>query len=64
VAPSRTQQHAGWIVLNYLIAGMLVYGGLGWLIGYWTGYPIIFPLGMLAGIGLSVGLIIFRFGRP
>jgi len=54
---------AGWTIFSYLIAGMIVYGGLGWLIGRWTGHPIIFPLGMLAGLALSVAAMIHRYGR-
>jgi F0F1-type ATP synthase assembly protein I len=53
----------GWTIFGYLISGMLVYGGLGWLIGHWTGHPLIFPLGMLAGLAFSVWLVIYRYGR-
>jgi hypothetical protein len=56
-------QNAGWTIFSYLIAGMVFYGGLGWLIGHWTGHPVIFPLGMLAGLAMSVGLVIYRYGR-
>jgi hypothetical protein len=55
--------NAGWTIFSYLIAGMAVYGGLGWLIGHWTGHPVIFPIGMLFGLCLSIGLVIFRYGR-
>ena len=55
--------NAGWTIFSYLIAGMLVYGGLGWLIGHWTRHPIIFPLGMLTGLALSTAVILYRYGR-
>jgi len=55
--------NAGWTIFSYLIAGMVVYGGLGWLIGHWIRHPIIFPLGMLAGLALSTAVIIHRYGR-
>jgi ATP synthase protein I len=42
---------------------MVFYGGLGWLIGHWTRIPILFPLGMILGIVLSVLLVIFRYTR-
>src|SRR5271165_3850549 len=35
----------------------------GWLVGHWTGITILFPLGMILGIGLSIALIIFRVTR-
>jgi ATP synthase protein I len=53
----------GWQILSYMLGGMLLYGGLGWLVGRWTGIALLFPLGMILGIGLSVALIIFRFTR-
>jgi len=46
-----------------MIAGMIFYGGLGWLIGHLTGIAILFPLGMILGIVLSVLLVIFRYTR-
>lgn len=53
----------GWRVFSYLIGGMAVYGGIGWLIGHWTGISILFPMGMLLGIVLAILMIIFRFAR-
>ena len=53
----------GWRILSYLLGGMILYGGIGWLVGHWTGITILFPLGMILGIGLSIALIIFRVTR-
>jgi F0F1-type ATP synthase assembly protein I len=55
---------SGYTVLSYLIAGMLAYGGIGWLIGHFTHIALLFPVGMLAGLAISVGWIIYRYGRP
>ena len=46
-----------------MLGGMILYGGIGWLVSHFTGIAILFPLGMILGIGLSVALIIFRFTR-
>jgi hypothetical protein len=54
---------AGWTVLGYLITGMALYGGIGALLGRWLHISILFPLGMLLGLGLATAMIIFRFGR-
>ena len=54
---------AGWTVTSYLLAGMAAYGGIGWLIGRAVHVPLLFPLGMLVGLGISLGYIIYRFGR-
>ena len=53
----------GWQILSYMLGGMILYGGVGWLVSHWTGIAILFPVGMILGIGLSVAMIIFRFTR-
>ena len=54
----------GWTVFSYLLAGMAAYGGIGWLIGHFTHLSLLFPVGMLVGLAISVGWIIYRYGRP
>jgi ATP synthase protein I len=56
-------ENAGLTIFSYLLSGMLVYGGLGWLIAHWTGLSLIFPLGMLFGLALTIGVVIYRYGR-
>ena len=53
----------GWTVFSYLIAGMLAYGGIGWLIGRAVHVSLLFPIGMLVGLAISIGFIIHRYGR-
>ena len=53
----------GWTVFSYLIAGMLAYGGIGWLIGRAVHVALLFPAGMLVGLAISIGFIIYRYGR-
>jgi ATP synthase protein I len=55
---------SGYTIFSYLIAGMLAYGGIGWLIGHFTHISLLFPIGMLVGLAISVGWIIYRYGRP
>lgn len=61
--PRPPHERDGWRYLSYLIGGMILYGGIGWLIGRWTGISALFPVGMLFGLGLAVAMIIFRFTR-
>ena len=61
--PRIPSQSDGWQILSYMLGGMILYGGIGWLISHFTGIAILFPIGMILGIGLSVALIIFRFTR-
>jgi F0F1-type ATP synthase assembly protein I len=53
---------AGSEVFSYLIAGLLVYGGIGWLIGRAVHIQILFPIGMLVGVALSLGWVVYRYG--
>ena len=54
---------AGMTIFSYLIGGILAYGAIGWLIGRPTHLPILAPVGMLAGLGISLSLVIYRYGR-
>ncbi|HXZ65218.1 MAG TPA: hypothetical protein VEH05_10825 [Streptosporangiaceae bacterium] len=64
-APEQPPADAGdgWRVFSSMIAGMVFYGGVGWLVGHFTGISILFPLGMILGIVLSIVMIIFRYTR-
>lgn len=53
---------AGWTIVSYLIAGMIAYGGIGWLIGYFSRVPMLFPIGMLVGLAISLGWVVYRYG--
>jgi len=61
--PRVPREGTGWAVVSYLIGGMALYGGLGWLIGRWTHIPALFPIGLLLGMGLALAMVIFRFAR-
>jgi ATP synthase protein I len=61
--PGSPRESDGWRILSYMLGGMILYGGIGWVIGHFTGISVLFPLGMILGIGLSIALIIFRFTR-
>jgi ATP synthase protein I len=62
--PVQEREGTGWAIVSYLVGGMLLYGGLGWLASRWTHIDILFPIGILLGIGLSLALVVFRFTRP
>jgi len=53
----------GWTVFSYLLSGMAAYGIIGWLTGRAVHVPLLFPAGMLAGLGISIGFIIYRYGK-
>ena len=44
-----------WSITGYLLSGMVLYGGLGWLIDKWAGTSNVFaPIGVI--LGLAAGL--------
>ena len=49
-------------MFSYLVSGMLAYGLIGWLIGRAVHVPLLFPVGMLVGLAISIGFIIYRYG--
>lgn len=64
IAADQLTMGTGWTVFSYLISGMVAYGGIGWVIGHFTHISMFFPAGMLVGLSISVGWIIYKYGRP
>lgn len=52
----------GMQVLSYLIAGVLLYGGLGWLGDHYLGTGFLLPVGIVLGAGFGIYLVVKRFG--
>jgi F0F1-type ATP synthase assembly protein I len=61
--PQPSDANDGWRIFGSMISGMALYGGIGWLIGHWTGVSILFPLGMFFGLALAVLGIFVRFAK-
>lgn len=62
--PDTSSENPGWTIFSYMLSGMIFYGALGWVLARWVVHSaLLFPLGMVAGLGLSIVLIILRFGR-
>lgn len=53
----------GMRVLSYLIAGVALYGGLGWLADQLLGSMLWLPIGIVLGAATASYTIIRRFGR-
>ena len=53
----------GMRVLSYLIGGVLVYGGLGWLGDHYLGTSFLLPIGIVLGAAGGCYVIIRRYGR-
>jgi len=53
----------GMTAVSYLLAGMLVWGGIGWLVDHFVGTRGIFAgIGAVLGVGGGVYLIVRRLG--
>lgn len=55
-------EREGMRALSYVIAGPVVYGGLGWVGDHFLGTQSLLPLGAVLGIALSVYMIVKRYG--
>jgi len=51
------------VVLSYLLSGVLLWGGVGWLVDAWLGTRGFVALGILAGAVAGVALIYLKYGR-
>jgi ATP synthase protein I len=62
--PPPPDSGAGMQVVSYLIGGMLVWGGIGWLVDRWIGTSthIAMGIGTVFGAAAGVYLIARRFG--
>ncbi|GHH68137.1 hypothetical protein GCM10017673_16370 [Streptosporangium violaceochromogenes] len=54
---------AAWSVPSYILSGMILYGGAGWLLSKWTGVIIFTPVGLIIGVILAIYLVYRKYGR-
>ncbi|MGO4955823.1 AtpZ/AtpI family protein [Luteococcus sp. Sow4_B9] len=53
----------GNAALSYVLAGMIFYGGLGWLGSRYLHQAWMLPVGLVLGVVASMYLIIKRYGK-
>ncbi len=61
--PSRGADQ-GWAVLSTMISGLVVFGGIGWLLDGWLDSHLWTPVGLVIGMALGIYAVVMRFGRP
>jgi ATP synthase protein I len=65
-SPRRDEAHGantGWAALGYLIAGIAVWGFVGWLIDRWVGTGgIAIAIGCIVGAAGGIYLVVKRLG--
>ena len=52
-----------WTIVGHMAASLLVYGGLGYLLGRWLGHPILLLIGVLFGMTLSLAYTLWLVSR-
>jgi ATP synthase protein I len=61
----RDTHNAAWNIVSYLLSGMLVWGGVGWLLDTWTGHRALFlPIGLVLGVVAALYLVHLRYDQP
>ena len=59
--PSSPRGGDPWHAFSYLVSGVLLYGGLGWLADRWLGTSFLVVVGILLGACLGIYMTIARF---
>jgi uncharacterized membrane protein YfcA len=61
----RVSDDAAWSAVSLLTAGILLYGGVGWLVGRFLGNQSLFiALGVLFGVVLAMFMLFRRLEPP
>lgn len=50
----------GWAVLGSLLSGLLLLGGLGWLLDQWWDIRVMAPVGAVVGMALGIYAVVMR----
>ena len=61
--PPTVREVDAWAVISYLIAGVLFYGGIGWLVDWWLGTRAFVAVGIVLGAAGGVALVWLRYGE-
>jgi hypothetical protein len=62
--PSDSSEPSGdpWAAFGYLVAGVAVYGLIGWGLATWLHAAYLIPIGILVGAALGLYLVFKRYG--
>jgi F0F1-type ATP synthase assembly protein I len=52
-----------WHAFGYIVAGVVLYGLVGWLLDRWLGTEFLVAIGILAGAGLGIYMTYARFNK-
>lgn len=60
---NRKGEADAWNAFSLVLAGMLVWGGVGWLLSLWLGQRFLIGIGLMVGTGAGLALVWLRYGR-
>ena len=60
--PSGRGAEMVWSIIGTLVAGVLAWGGIGWLLDRWLGTGFLVAVGIMLGMAGAFYLIIKRYG--
>jgi ATP synthase protein I len=60
----KSRQGDPWLAFGYLVAGVALYGFVGWLLDRWWGTSFMVVIGILLGAGLAIYQTFARFRAP
>jgi ATP synthase protein I len=52
-----------WSIIGILLAGVIAWGGIGWLVDRWLGTNLFLPIGILVGAAGAFYLVVRRYGQ-
>ncbi len=53
-----------YAVLSYLLSGVILYGGIGWLLDWWLGTRGLVGVGIVLGAAGGIWLVWLRYSKP
>jgi F0F1-type ATP synthase assembly protein I len=62
-AEGRQMDSMMWGIVGHMAAALVLYGGLGYLLGRWLGHPILLLVGVLFGMVVSLVYTIWLANR-
>jgi F0F1-type ATP synthase assembly protein I len=60
---SRAGEADAWNAVSLILSGMIVWGGVGWLLSEWLDNRLPLALGLVVGTGAGTALVWLRYGR-
>jgi len=60
---AATGPGVGSEAFSYIAAGLVAYGGIGWVVAHFTHIELFLPIGMLVGVAISLWWVVYKYGR-